>query len=138
MKSKTEQEDAREFVETTEQKDQQELPAVIDAELEILFKAFVIRTTVTQGKNQIMEIPFSRMSPRYTFWPMNKGKLAAFLVYGGLHCLAIAATLTPNEGIHSILGIILRKQRNRLTHAHAADYTLMQASYQRSLRPSKK
>ena len=36
MKSKTEQEDAREFVETTEQKDQQELPAVIDAELEIL------------------------------------------------------------------------------------------------------
>ena len=66
---------------------------------------------------------------------MNKGKLAAFLVYGGLHRLAIAATLTPNEGIHSILGIILRKQRNRLTDAQMLLIThLCKPSYQRSLR----
>jgi hypothetical protein len=39
--------------------------------------------------------------------------------------LTIPATSTPNESLHSVLGIILRQQRNSLSTENVVYYTLL-------------
>ena len=63
---------------------------------------------------------------RYAFWPSNKGKLPLLFLVACV-ILVIPATSTPNESLHSIIGIILRKHRSCLSDDNAQHYTLLRA-----------
>ena len=115
-----------EYVETTEQSDWESLKSEVEEEIMLLqnMRATFFRSAPNKA---LFGDPLQQGVPaRYIFWPSNRDKLPLLYIVASV-ILCVPATSTPNESLHSVIGIILRKLRNSLTDENLAYYVLLRA-----------
>ena len=121
----TDKKDQEAYVETDEQGDMELLKEALTEEFATLRKIRETHWRSKDPKKPDYGDPLKQdCTERYKFWPSNEAVMPLLFLVACI-ILTIPATSTPNESLHSVLGIILRKQRNSLSTENVVYYTLL-------------